>query len=146
MSIVNIARNMKEVHPNYIILYRRGTFYYSYGKDAQIISYFFNYQIKSVEKNIPSCAFPKNSINKVKTKLEKEKINYLLIDVKNEYDIEEKSDNNNLSKYEEVFEKARKIINLRNRIYNIKDYLLDEINHKEINKKIIEIEKITYET
>ena len=65
MSIVNMARNMKEVHPNSILLFRRGTFYYSYGKDAQIISYFFNYQIKNAEKNIPTCGFPKNSIKKV---------------------------------------------------------------------------------
>lgn len=40
--------------------------------------------------------------------LEKQKINYLLIDPSNQYHVDEKSDNKNLNTYNEKYEKARK--------------------------------------
>ena len=40
--------------------------------------------------------------------LEKQKINYLLIDPSNQYYVDEKSDNKNLNTYNEKYEKARK--------------------------------------
>ena len=67
-----------------------------YGKDAFIISYIFKYKLRKVEEpNIYSCAFPKNSYNKVIAKLENSKINYIVIDRRNNYEIDEELNNNN---------------------------------------------------
>ena len=40
------------------------------------------------------------------SKLEKQKIDYLLIDVRNNYYVDEKFENRNLNKYDFVFEKS----------------------------------------
>ena len=37
-----------------------------------------------------NCGFPKKSINKVIARLEREKVNYIVLDVKNENDVQEK--------------------------------------------------------
>ena len=146
MSSVTIARNMKEIHPNTILMFRQGTFYHTFGKDAILLSYFFDYQIKTVEKSVANCGFPKNAINKVLARLEKEKINYILLDVKNNNDIEDEANFKNLNNYDKTYEKAKKIVNLKKRIYNIESYLLEEINSENINKKIIECENIIKES
>ena len=49
MSIINIVKNIKQVHPEHIILIKIGKFYYSYRKDAYIISYIFGYKLKNIE-------------------------------------------------------------------------------------------------
>ena len=48
MSILNIVKTAKEVHKNDIILVKIGKFYQVYGKDAYVISYFFEYKLKKV--------------------------------------------------------------------------------------------------
>lgn len=48
MSIINVVKNIKQIHPEYIAIIKVGKFYYSYGKDAYIISYIFNYKIKKI--------------------------------------------------------------------------------------------------
>ena len=80
MKITNVIKTMKQINPEKILLLKIGNFYYQYGKDAYIISYIFGYKIKSVENNIPSTAFPKTTINKVMSKLEDNKISYIVID------------------------------------------------------------------
>ena len=75
MSVVNMAKNIKEIHPNDLVIYKVGAFYNSYGKDAYILSYLFEYRIKEVELNISVAGFPKNAISKVIARLEREKIN-----------------------------------------------------------------------
>ncbi|MBR3162534.1 MAG: hypothetical protein IKF17_00320 [Clostridia bacterium] len=90
MSSVNIAKNMKEIHPDWIWLFKQGAFFHVYEKDAIIILYFFSYQIKTLDDNMQNCGFPKKSINKVIARLEREKVNYIVLDVKNENDVQEK--------------------------------------------------------
>ena len=46
------------------------------------------YKIKEIE-NMNVCDFPINSINRIVAKLETYKINYLILDKRNNYDIEE---------------------------------------------------------
>ena len=75
MSVTNIVKNIKQIHPEYVALIKIGKFYYSYGKDAYIISYIFNYKIKKVEENVCVCAFPVSVTKKVLAKLEENKIN-----------------------------------------------------------------------
>ena len=42
-----MVRNIKELFPDYIVLIKIGTFYETYNDDSKIISYLFNYKIKT---------------------------------------------------------------------------------------------------
>ena len=65
------------------------------------MAYLLRYKINILKDNIYSCAFPSNAINKVMATLEQNKINYLVLDRRNNYDLEEKNDNGNLNRYDE---------------------------------------------
>lgn len=122
MSIINIVKNIKQVHPENIILIKIGKFYYSYSKDAYIISYIFGYKLKNIEENIKVCAFPVFILNKIMAKLEENKINYIIIDRRNNYEVDEKSDNGNLNKYNLYLEKSKKYIKFSTQIDDILKY------------------------
>lgn len=101
MGVVNIVSTVKQIHKEYIVLVKIGKFYSAYGKDAVILSYIFQYKVKYVENNIQSVGFSEGALNKVLTKLEEFKINYLILDRRNDYEVDEKSNNKNLNKYKE---------------------------------------------
>ena len=122
MSIINIVKNIKQVHPENIILIKIGKFYYSYSKDAYIISYIFGYKLKNIEENIKVCAFPVFILNKIMAKLEENKIKYIIIDRRNNYEVDEKSDNGNLNKYNLYLEKSKKYIKFSTQIDDILKY------------------------
>lgn len=122
MSIINIVKNIKQVHPENIILIKIGKFYYSYSKDAYIISYIFGYKLKNIEENIKVCAFPVFILNKIMAKLEENKINYIIIDRRNNYEVDEKSDNGKLNKYNLYLEKSKKYIKFSTQIDDILKY------------------------
>ena len=141
MSVVNMAQNIKNIHPDYMIMYKVGSFYNCYGKDAYIASYLFEYKIRLIENNITVIGFSKNAISKVIAKIEREKINYILIDTKNNYDIDLKEEFGNLNKYNDVVCKAKEVVNIRIRIEKIEKELLKKENYNKIKK----IEEIIYE-
>ena len=130
MGMINIVKNVKEVHPEYVIIVNTGKFYYTYGKDSYIIAYLFHYQLSTLE-NVSRCGFSDHSLKKVMAKLEQTKINYLLLDRKNNYDVDEEFNCKNLNQYQKVFEKAREKINLRNRVDRICQYLYSSIDYNE---------------
>lgn len=140
MSIINIVKNIKQVHPEHIILIKIGKFYYSYSKDAYIISYIFGYKLKNIEENIKVCAFPVFILNKIMAKLEENKINYIIIDRRNNYEVDEKSNNGNLNKYNLYLEKSKKYINQKNKIEEIYNYLISNIENDTNNELIKKIE------
>lgn len=145
MKVVNIVKAIKQIHPEYIVLIKIGKFYYSYSKDAYIVSYIFNYKLKIVEENIIVCAFPVFILNKIMAKLEENKINYIVIDRRNNYEVDEKIDNGNLNKYNFYLEKSKRYINQKNRIEEIYNYLVYNIEKNENNKLIKEIESLINE-
>lgn len=130
MSIINMAKTIKEVHPDYVIIYKVGEFYNCYNRDAYILSYLMEYSIRAVSKNNYVTGFPKNSLNKVKAKLENRKINYLCLDPRNNYYEDEKSDNGNLNKYNEIFSKANEYVKKKRAIENISDELEEKIDEE----------------
>jgi len=147
MSIVNMMKTIKEIHDKDIVLLKVGSFYIAYGKDAHIIAYLFGYKVKPVDSsNYASCGFPVGSINKIKTTLENRKINYVMIDKKDNYDVEEQSDNKTQNNYDEIYEKAHRYIRLKDRIVGINNYLLDNINQEKIKTVILKIEEIIDES
>ena len=81
---------IKQIHSKAVCLFEIGGFYHVYGRDADIISYLFGYKIKMLEPNIKECGFPVFIISKVKAQLENNKIDYLQISRRNNYEVEEK--------------------------------------------------------
>lgn len=145
MSILTIVKNVKQIHKKDILFVKLGKFYYCYGKDAYIISYFFNYKLNFIEKNIYSCGFPSQSLGKIISKLEEKKINYLIVDRRNNYEVEDKENYNNLNSYEKWFEKAQEKVGVKVRIQNINNYLVENINNPNIKDLTLKIERVLQE-
>ena len=142
MGMTAMAKKIKEVHPNFLILYKTGAFYKSFGKDAYLLSSIFDYNIKFIEQNIPTCGFPLNSIIKVRSKLEEKNINYMLIDQRNNYDIDISEDFRNLNKYEDEFKKAYTKVKHKKMISRIVEELMLIIDKPYFKDTIRKVEDI----
>ena len=55
MSVVNMAKDIKKVHPEDVVMYKAGNFVQSFGNDAYILSYIFDYKLRSTKDNISTC-------------------------------------------------------------------------------------------
>ena len=142
-----MEKTIKEIHEKDVVLLRVGTFYIAYGKDAYIVSYLFGYKIKPVDStNYASSGFPVGSINKIKSALESRKINYVLLNKSDNYEVEEFDDNKDLNRYEEIYDKAHKYIRLKDRISDINNYLIDNVNKNNIKEILFKIEDIIDES
>lgn len=146
MSVVNMAKNLNQIHPLDVLCFKHGEFYNCYGKDSYIIAYLMNYKINQTKQNIPICGFTKKAASKIMAKLEQKKINYIFIDTRHNYDIDYKNENGNLNQYEEILKKAITYIKKRNKIEKIYSILLEKIEENEIKNKIEKIEEILYES
>lgn len=135
-NIINVVKNVKTICKDYVVLVEIGTFYYCYGKDAFIISYIGKYKIDIIKENIYSSAFPKTAYNKIISKLEKNKINYIILDRRNNYAEREKSNNKNLNNYEKYYQISKEELAIRMRIEKIKKYLELNMQDKELITKI----------
>ena len=141
MGIINIVKNIKQVHKYDIVLVKVGNFFNCYGRDAYIISYLFQYKICLTEEAYYVVSFPKSAYNKVIAGLENKRINYLLLDKRNNYEVDERSDNKNLNQYEKIYNKAKEKIATKMRIEKI----YKELEEKQDRELISIIEKVIYE-
>ncbi len=144
MKIENTVKIIKEIHSDRLIMVKAGQFYYCYGKDAVIISYLFSYVLKKVDGNY-NCGFPNSALNKIFAKLEEHKISYMVVDKADNFEVLEQEDYKSSNKYNEIYSKANKYINKKNRINEIYNYLMENINDESIREKIIKVEEIIYE-
>lgn len=140
-----MVKTIKEIHKNSVCLFKVGNFYHCYDKDAYILSYVFGYKIKSLEGNYKEAGFPIVALNKVIAKLENNKINYIILDKRNDYDVDQEEDYKNLNKYDEFYEKSHLYVNYKARIENINEFLLKNISEKNFRKILGKIENIIYE-
>ena len=144
MSKINkMIETIELLHKDCICLFKMGKFYHVYGRDAYIISFLFNYKIDM--SNIEA-GFPIGSLKKVLAKIEDKKINYITLDNRNNYEIDEKQDFKNLNRYNKVYNKAREYVNIKNRIDQISVRLSNGINKKEIKKIIGSVEQVLNES
>jgi hypothetical protein len=141
MNIENEVKILKDNNPKTIFLVKTGAFYHTYLKDTYIISYLFGYQLKK-SQNLSTCGFPATIIDSVVSKLEKEKINYIISNSKLE--IESKKDFEEYNKYDEVYNNSYKYLVKKSKIDTINRYLLENIYNEDIMDKISDIEKIIY--
>ena len=142
MSILTMIKNIKQIHSKDIVFVKIGKFYYCYGKDSYIISFFFEYKLNLIENSIYSCGFPSQSLNKILAKLENKKINYVIVDRRNNYEIENKEDFKKLNSYDKYYEKAKEEVGIKLRIQKINAYLLENIDKSNIKKLILNIEEL----
>ena len=145
MGVIDIIKLIKQTQVGNLILIKIGKFIYTYGKDAYIISYIFKYKIKLLDSNIYVCSFPKEKINKIMAILENKKINYMVLDRKNSYRVDEQSNNRNLNKYDEYLKKAVKYVKRKNQIDNIYNALLGKIEIDDVDEEIMLIKRVLNE-
>lgn len=131
-----VVKTIKQIHSNDVCLFRMGGFFHTYGNDSYILSYFFGYKIRDLGNNVVECGFPVDIIPRIMKKLEDNKINYIILDRRNNYNIEEKTNYKNLNRYSRFAKKARNYINSKSRIENINEYLMKHI-YEENTKKLI---------
>ena len=79
MKLIDTYKTYKEKYPKYVIMIKCGNFYEVYGEESYIINNLFDYKIKEVGGLI-RVGFPIISYNKVTERLNKFKINYVVID------------------------------------------------------------------
>ena len=146
MSKINMIKSIKELHSKTIVLLESGAFCEAYGKDAYILSYLFNYQIiQKGQYGIPKVGFSKNTIPRVLAELENKKVDYLMLNVRNNYYEDNKCKNGNLNTYEKIYEKACIYIKKRRRIDEISNILIKQINLLEFENRIKSIKEILNE-
>ena len=78
MKVLDLHMTYKELYSNTIIIIKIGNFYETYDKDAIIINQITKYKLKY--KNSITVGFPLISLDKVKSKLEDLRINYIIIE------------------------------------------------------------------
>lgn len=142
LGLVEMAKRLKDVHPDYIMLFKSGTFYKTFGRDAYILGAMFNYNIHIVNENVTTCGFPISAEKRIRTKLEENQINYKIMDPRNEYNVDVSEDYKNLNNYEKEFKKDFTIIKQRKIITRIAEELslyIDKQNFKEIIRKIEDV-------
>ena len=145
MGVVSMAKDIKRVYVNALVMYKVGAFMQVIGKDSYIVSYLLGYAIKNTNDNIPTCGFPKNAINKVIVKLERNKIDYVIIDTRNNYEVDSESYNKNLNNYYKILEKAHNYVKIKKRLEKIETSLISKIDKTETLEKIKKIESIVYD-
>ena len=141
MGAINIVKTIKLIHESTVVLVKTGNFYNVYGKDSYIFSFLFKYKIMEKE-NVPTCCFPASSLRKVENCLEKNKINYLVVDKRNNYEEEEKWIDKQENNYDKIFEKSKKNVELLLRVEKIRNSLIRNIKNKNIENKLDKIEMV----
>lgn len=144
MSSITIIKEIKAIHPEYVALVKLGGFYRVYGKDAYIISKLFKYKLKK-EDNIIECGFPLKIINKVLANLQNKKINYLILDSRDNYNINEKVDFKNLNTYAKMYENSKIYVNNQIGIEEICNYLSENAEKAKLKQVIEEIRSLLNE-
>lgn len=143
MGTINIVRTIKRVHPSCMVMVKIGSFYNVYSKDAYILSYLLKYKI--IEKEmLPACSFPISSLSKVENVLEKNKINYLVVDKRSNYEVEHKTINNQENRYDSVFEVANNYGAITLRVQNVYNELMKRSKDQNFNEKLKKIEMELY--
>ena len=52
MGVMNMAKTIKQVHPDYLVMYKAGAFCNIYGKDSYIMASLFDYQMKNKKRKL----------------------------------------------------------------------------------------------
>ncbi len=143
MSVIDTIKVIKKIETKRIVMVRIGKFMYTYGKDACIVSYIMKYKVKKIDGEIYVCTFPRHKISVVVEMLKKQKIQYLIVDKRNSYRVDEESNKEELNQYDNILPVAVTYVKRKQKIDNI--YLLLNIEKDEIDEIIILLKKDFHE-
>ena len=135
MKIIDVYNENKVKYPKYVIMIKVGIFYEVYGEEVYILNNLFDYKINVVNGK-KKLGFPVKSLEKVILKLNRFKINYLIIDREN---IRKKFNKNKYDSY------LRHKLTFEERINNINNKLVILKGNPNIDKILNEVEGIIYE-
>lgn len=136
---INIMKNDSTIG-----IVKVGIFFRTYGKDTYLMSYLFNYQIGKSQGNINECAFPESSLNSVINRLKEEKINYAIFLKEKEYVLKDEKDFRDENRYNEMYDKSYKYTILKNKVADIHNYLMSNIDAPFLKDKLNKIEDIIF--
>lgn len=134
MSILNVYRKIQLIYPYSVIIientskYDRFKRYYIYGIDMYIILYIYyieekkikEYKYVPIEKNDNKYIIIKNYIkNEIINLLEKYNISYIIISKRNNYEVIEDKNLNNIEEYIKLSKKAKIYISKKDRINKV---------------------------
>ena len=139
-----MVKDMKEIHPDQVLMIKIGSFYKAYNKDAWILSFLAEYKILR-KVNADEIGFPKESLNRVMARLEDKKISYKVFDRRNNYELDEEKDFKNKNRYDEFYENSKKSITLNLRIDGINKKLNYMKKAKKIEELLSKIEDLIHE-
>ena len=103
----------------------------------------FDYKLRR-DKYV-SCGFPLSALNKVKVELEKENVDYIVVDKRNEYEVICKEEFKKENKYEEILAIGKTKELIKRKAEKINKYIIENITNEWVVKKIKKLEEVLYE-
>ena len=141
MKLIDTYNSYKIKYKEYVVLIKSGIFYECLNDDIGIMYSLFHYKIKNKGNNY-IVGFPKNSIVKVTDNLKHNKINYIVLEKNNdEYYISDKY-NTNKNNYNSYKLDIMKLNYINYKIDSIYSKLKEKIFDKDIEKTLINIERL----
>lgn len=137
MKLIDAYNNYKIKYKEYVVLLKSGIFYECFNDDIGIMYSLFSYKIKNKGSNYV-VGFPNNSLFKVLNTLEKNKINYVVIE--NDNIIDKYKTNKN--RYSEYLIDLDKLIYINMKIELVYKKLQNKILNDNIEKILIKIEEL----
>lgn len=128
MKTVDKYVKFKSQYKDYIVIVKSGNFYYSFGEDAFILKYLFNYQIRD-----DKVGFPLNAKAKVKSVLNRNNVNLIEIIDDYAYVLETK----NINEYHEKLKEAKSNILVSNMVSNLMNTIEVKVKKEEANYRLI---------
>lgn len=128
MKTVDKYVKFKSTYKDYVVIIKSGNFYYSFGEDAYILKYFFNYQIRD-----DKVGFPLNAKAKVKSVLNRNNVNLIEIIDDYAYVLETKNKN----EYDEKLKEAKSSILISNMVSNLMNAIEIKVKKEEANYRLI---------
>lgn len=138
--MIDFFMGLKIEYKEYIILFKSGSFYVCFNEDAIVMNKIFNYKLVELKENV-KIGFPISLIDKNLNILEKNKINYIIVEQKNII-ARRKYKFNNYCKYSENLDY---VLNVCSRIQSITKKLQYIKDYKKIENILNQIEEILYE-
>lgn len=139
MKITEIYQEYKEKYPEYIILMKIGKFYEVYFEDTKIIHMLTGYRISKTTSDIFRLGFPLNSFMKVTKEFEKRKINYLVLEKVESYQVTLKK-RFQKNQYIQFYSKCEKDYEIHKRIDKVYQILLNHADEVELDEILTRIE------
>lgn len=130
--------------PDTLVLVRSGNFYRCYDDDSYILAYLMDYQVKTTVIS-DMAGFPVDSLRKVIDRFEANRINYKIFEYNSgTAKLVEEADFKENNCYEEVFGIAERYVRIKQKISNLSDILLRNIENEKIEIVISKISQLIY--